>query len=125
MIAPTIIDFMQTPVIGVIKGKQTQLIPPMKGKQTQSTQYIQVETTPMVVADGYAFNGQDVITKNVMPQLATNHIEAQKKLREKWQTILANSRALEDQYPDPIKSIVDLLGEISIDQAALFDEPYG
>lgn len=61
-------------------------------------------------------------------QLTPETIEIQKRLKAKWPIILQNAREMEEDYPDPVGALTELLGNLSGDEAAwreIIEEPYG
>ena len=61
------------------------------------------------------------------PLSPTAH-ELQTRLRAKWPAVMARARELEKITPDPVQTIIDLLGNLPGDYAAwqeVMEEPYG
>jgi hypothetical protein len=61
-------------------------------------------------------------------QLTPEAIEIQKRLKAKWPKILQNARKMEEDYPDPVGALTELLGNLAGDESTwreIIEEPYG
>jgi len=70
----------------------------------------------------------DAVGSPVPPLGAAPDPEPQERLRAQWPAILARAAELEELYPDPVQSMIDLLKDLPGDYDTwreILEEPYG
>jgi len=63
-----------------------------------------------------------------LPKRVDSSTELQKRLRARWPTVIAQARKMQDQFPDPVQSLINLLGDMPGDYDTwreILEEPYG
>ncbi|MBI3738201.1 MAG: hypothetical protein HY258_04050 [Chloroflexi bacterium] len=64
----------------------------------------------------------------LQPSLSYTALDLQARLRAKWPAVMARARELEKTNPDPVQSMIELLGNLPGDYATwreILEEPYG
>ena len=73
-------------------------------------------------------NGFTLLAPKVYEPLPPTALELQARLRSRWPAVIARARELQKTSPNPVQSIIDLLGNLPGDYVSwreIMEEPYG